>query len=203
MTISETVLPLFIHWLPILLTGMAVFFAFWLLAYFVHQLISKVANRSNPNKAYILNWLGQFAKIALIIVGLIMAAASMGINVSALIASLGFTGVAVGLALKEPLANTLSGAIVLVNPPFHVGDFIKVTDKISTFEGEVFAINMRYTFLMNCGEEMLGEKILIPNIILLTCPIIIREHNKDKKKVEIIAKPSKPTREKHHELNNS
>ena len=114
-----------------------VFLVFWLLAYLTNLLVSRVANKSNANKAYVFSWIGRLTKNTLIIIGLITAAASMGVNISAVVASLGVTGVAVVLAMKEPLGNLLAGAMVLVHPPFHLGDFIKVAG----FEGEVFAIN--------------------------------------------------------------
>ena len=166
MIASEPILPPLSHWLPNLMLGIAVLLVFWLLARLISQVIAKVAKKSHPNKAYVLSWLGQLAKNTLLVIGLIAAASAMGINVSALVASLGLTGVAIGIAMKEPLGNLLAGTLVLVYPPVHLGDFIKVAD----FEGEVFAINLRYTSLKNQGE-----RILIPNMTLLSCPIIIRE----------------------------
>ena len=162
----QSFLPSLPTWLSNLLVGAVVFFLFYLLACFIKLLFLRIVKRSNPSKAYVFAWLAQAAKNILIVIGLIIATAVMGINVTALVTSLGLTGVTIGLVMKDLLANTLAGALVLIYPPFHLGDFIKV----SGVEGKVLTINMRHTALIN-----LGEKILIPNIVLLTQPIVIIE----------------------------
>lgn len=169
MTIFAPTQTIVSHWLPQLIAGITVFLLFYVLAQLSKRLILRLAKNSNPNKAYALGWIGQSAKIIFIAIGLISAAAAMGLDVSALVASLGLTGVAAGFAMKESLTNFVAGTLVLIHPPFHVGDVIKVAG----FEGEVVAVNMRYTFLLNAGET-----ILIPNMTLLASPIIISKPEK-------------------------
>ena len=98
------------------------------------------------------------------VVGLATSLGTLGIDVSAIVASLGLTGFAVGFALKDSISNLLSGVLILIHQPFNVGDSIKV----KTFEGLVTAIDLRYTRL-----ERDGEKILVPNSLLFTNPISI------------------------------
>jgi small-conductance mechanosensitive channel len=105
------------------------------------------------------------ANVGLWIVGLVTALGTVGINVSAIVASLGLTGFAVGFALKDSISNLLSGVLILIYRPFRVGQWISV----KSFEGFVMSIDLRYTSL-----EQGDEKILVPNSLLFTNPISIR-----------------------------
>ena len=98
-------------------------------------------------------------------IGLITTLGTLGIDVSGIVASLGLTGFAVSFALKDSISNLLSGMLILIYRPFKVGASIKV----KTFEGQVTAIDLRYTKL-----ERDGEKILVPNSLLFTNPISIQ-----------------------------
>jgi small-conductance mechanosensitive channel len=100
----------------------------------------------------------------LIAVGLVTALGTLGLDVSAIVASLGLTGFAVSFALKDSISNLLSGMLILIYRPFKVGDTIKV----KSFEGRVSTIDLRYTRL-----ERDGEKILVPYSLLFTNPISI------------------------------
>jgi small-conductance mechanosensitive channel len=94
--------------------------------------------------------------------GIITALGTARVNVSALVASLGLTGFALGFALKDALSNTLAGVLILIYKPFRRGDHI-IT---SGFEGTVEQIDLRYTTL---GSS--GDKILIPNSTMFTNPV--------------------------------
>jgi small-conductance mechanosensitive channel len=103
---------------------------------------------------------------ALVILGVISALGTMGVNVSALVASLGLGGFALGFALRDAIANVLAGVMVLIYRPFGVGDHVTAAGQ----DGTVLEINLRYTVLK--GERMLH---LIPNQMLLTQPIRLKE----------------------------
>src|SRR5439155_2054975 len=100
----------------------------------------------------------------LLIFGAVTALGTMGVEVSALVAGLGLTGFALGLALKDIVSNALSGILVLVYRPFRILDSIKVTD----LEGTVTEINLRYTVL-----EAEGQTHLIPNASLFANPVTV------------------------------
>lgn len=105
------------------------------------------------------------SRIALIILGLITALGTLGINVSALVAGLGLTGFALGFAMKDTISNLLSGILILLYQPFKLGDTIEV----SGFSGKVTTIDLRYTRLS--AEQ---QTILIPNSKLFTDPIRVK-----------------------------
>ena len=151
------------EWMPRIGSALLVLFVFWLLAVVARKVVRKAGAAAGIDSS-VINLLARSAYIVLMVVGLVTALGTLGIDVSAIVASLGLTGFAVGFALKDSISNLLSGVLILIHQPFNVGDSIKV----KTFEGLVTAIDLRYTRL-----EQDGEKILVPNSLLFTNPISI------------------------------
>lgn len=90
-----------------------------------------------------------------IIVGVLVTAQNLGVNITAAIASLSIGGLALGLAAQDTLANLFGAVAVLVDKPFRVGDQIKV----ETNEGTVEAVGLRSTRLRSPE----GYLIAVPN----------------------------------------
>ncbi len=150
-------------WLPKVGGVVVVFLAVWILAKAARRIITRGADRLKLD-THLSSLLARTSSITLIIFGFITALGTLGIDVSALVAGLGLTGFALGFALKDTIANLLSGILILLYRPFEIGDRIK----ISGYEGVVVSIDMRYTELE--GE---GRKILIPNSKSFTDPITV------------------------------
>lgn len=70
------------------------------------------------------NFLGNFFKYLVVIVGVITVIGLFGIPMASLLAVLGAAGLAIGLALQGTLANVASGVMLLILRPFNVGDYI-------------------------------------------------------------------------------
>ena len=143
--------------------GISVLFVFWILAVIFRKLILKIGDKALLNKNVALLF-GRLAYTALIIVGVISAIGTMGVNISALVASLGLGGFALGFALKDALANVLAGVLILIYRPFQVSDTISVAG----FEGKVLSIDLRYTILD--GDK---KTVLIPNSTLFNNPVVL------------------------------
>ena len=79
----------------------------------------------------------------------------VGISTSGLVAFIGSAGIAVGLALKESLANFAGGVIILFIRPFNVGDYIEGADET----GVVDKIGIFYTHMSTVDNK----QVLIPN----------------------------------------
>ncbi len=90
-----------------------------------------------------------------IVVGVLVTAQNLGVNITAAITSLSIGGLAVGLAAQDTLANLFGAVAVLVDKPFRVGDQIKVESN----EGIVEAVGLRSTRLRHTE----GYLIAVPN----------------------------------------
>lgn len=86
-----------------------------------------------------------------------------GIDITPLMASAGIVGIVVGLALKDPLENLISGLLLLTDPPFRVGDVVK----IGNIAGEVKEIGLRNTKIVTFD----GDLIVMPNSSVLKSTI--------------------------------
>lgn len=151
------------NFIPKLAAGLLIFAAFWIGAAIVRALVNKTASHSRIDKQ-IVGLLSRIAGATIIILGAVTALGTMGVNVTGLIAGVGLTGFAFGLAFKDALQNALSGILVLIYRPFRVGDKISV----SGLEGIVNDIDLRYTVLAT--DE---KTILIPNSNMFVNNVII------------------------------
>lgn len=150
-------------WLPKLVAILLIIILFVFLSKFIRHVILKVAKRLSfdPGLAH---FFAQVSRVIVILLGIVTALGTVGINVSALVAGLGLTGFAVGFAFKDTLSNILSGVLILLYRPFIIGDKIKIAD----FEGEVISVDLRYTTL-NAEAGL----ILIPNSKCFTDPVTV------------------------------
>ncbi|NPA86486.1 MAG: mechanosensitive ion channel family protein [Candidatus Diapherotrites archaeon] len=78
-----------------------------------------------------------------------------GVDITPLIASAGLMGIVLGMALKDPLENLISGILLLMDPPFRVGDIVRVGDTV----GEVKEIGLRNTRILTFD----GDLVTMPN----------------------------------------
>jgi small conductance mechanosensitive channel len=150
-----------ILWVPLLLVAALIFLIFWVTARVIRRIIDGAGNIRHLNKD-VLNLFKDAASTLLLVVGLITAFGTMGIDVAGMVAGLGLTGFALGFAFRDVLSNFLAGVLILLYEPFKRGDNISVTDK----KGIVEEINLRYTILKGDTEDYLVPNgTLINNII--------------------------------------
>jgi MscS family membrane protein len=100
----------------------------------------------------------KISKAFVIVVGVVAILQEWGINVSALLASLGLGGLAFALAAKDTAANLFGGLTVLADKSMKVGDWIKIGD----VEGIVEDIGLRTTKIRSFEKSL----ITVPNQVL-------------------------------------
>ena len=76
---------------------------------------------------------------------------NLGINITAVVASLGIGGVAVALAAQSVLGDAFSSFAIFLDKPFQVGDFIIVGDLLGTVE----QVGFKTTRIRSLGGEQL------------------------------------------------
>jgi small conductance mechanosensitive channel len=85
----------------------------------------------------------------------VVTLSQLGVNVSAILAGFGIAGLAVGFAAKDSLGNFISGVTILLDRPFHVGDWVAVGD----IYGQVKELTLRSTRIQTPNREI----VVIPN----------------------------------------
>jgi MscS family membrane protein len=73
-------------------------------------------------------------KAALGLLALIVGLQNFGVNVTGLLAGLGFGGLAFALASQKTLENLFGGVTVIADQPVRVGDFCRFGDRVGTVE---------------------------------------------------------------------
>jgi small-conductance mechanosensitive channel len=84
---------------------------------------------------------------------------NLGLNVTALIASLGIGGIAVALAVQNILGDLFASLSIAIDKPFVIGDFITVDDLMGTVEH----VGLKTSRIRGLG----GEQIIFSNNDLL------------------------------------
>lgn len=92
----------------------------------------------------------------ILVVGFILAASALGIDLTKLAIIGGALGIGIGLGLQNIVNNFFSGLIIMLEKSLKVGDFIELPDGLV---GEVMQINIRST-LVRTNDNV---DILIPN----------------------------------------
>lgn len=114
---------------------------------------------------------------ALLAAVVIAAAGQLGINTSSFLAVVGAAGLAIGLALKDSLANFSSGVMLILFRPFKVGDAVTVAGETGAVE-EITIFNT----VMNTPDN---QRKIIPNGLITNGPITNITAN-DRRRVDMV-----------------
>lgn len=162
--LSFEIAPVLLAWLPHLTMAVFIVALFWAIAATARFLLLKYT-RHPVSRCYLLQLIAKGVYVTLLVIGFITASGSLGINITAMVTSLGLAGFALSFALKDALSNAIAGLMLLLYQPFKIGDTISVS---TLKKGKVVAINLRYTQLAT--EE---HTYLVPNVTLINNTIEI------------------------------
>lgn len=94
-------------------------------------------------------------KIFILIVAILVTCQNLGLDVTAMLASLSIGGLALGLAAQDTIANLFGAVAVFVDKPFRVGDRVK----LDGIDGTVESVGLRSTRIRNLD----GFLVTVPN----------------------------------------
>lgn len=139
---------------------------FYVVSLLVSRLLRKLGERYDAGASEIFRLLSNSQRGLLLLIAIIIAIGKLGFDVSALVAGLGLTGFALGLALKDAISNLIAGVMIVIYKPCEIGDCIE----ISGTKGQIIDINLRYlTISTDSG------KCLIPNSLILNNKLDLHE----------------------------
>jgi len=95
--------------------------------------------------------------------GIVMALNNVGVNVGALLGTLGIGGLAFALAAQDTIKNIFGGITIFTDRPFRIGDRIKM-DRL---EGTVEDIGIRSTRIRTLEKRL----VTIPNYKMVDAPV--------------------------------
>ena len=98
------------------------------------------------------------------LIGIVMALSNVGVNISALLGTLGIGGIAFALAAQDTVKNVFGTFTILTDKPFSIGDTIRV----DSYEGTVVDVGVRSTKIMNYDKRI----ITFPNYKITDTSIV-------------------------------
>ena len=119
-------------------------------------------------------------RLAVIILGFLLAVTALGISMNKLTVILGALSVGIGLGMQNIFNNFVSGVILIFEKPFKIGDFIELADK----KGRVQKIGIRSSTLLT----QQGSEVIIPNGDLLSGRLVNWTHSHSYYRVELSLK---------------
>ena len=152
----DTYIDMLVGFLPNLGLSLAIFLAFYVLGRFLSNLVLRAGKTGKLGRENVYHLLASVAKFGSIIFGVLIALGTVGVDITPLIAGLGLSGLAIGLALKDAVTNLINGILILVYQPFKQGDVVK----IGNAKGTVGEINLRYIQII---DDETGNEFLVPN----------------------------------------
>lgn len=138
----------------------------WWLASVVDRLVTRALNATHRVDPTIVGFLSSLARYTVLVFVGLAVLQRFGIQTTSLIAVLGATSLAVGLALQGTLSNVAAGVMLLLFRPFKVGDSVEVGGQ----SGTVKAITL-FTTELAAGDNV---QVLMPNGRVWGSPIINR-----------------------------
>lgn len=165
----QNLLTAAVSFAPRLLAAILVLVVFWLLFKITRKPLKMMFHKVGMHEALLKLLVDNIYRYTLIIVGIVMAASQLGINVGAALAGLGVAGIAVGFAARDSLANVISGIMIFWDKPFIVGDWITVEG----WFGRVSDITLRTTRIRTPQNAY----VVIPNQKIIDA--FLENHSKE------------------------
>lgn len=126
-------------------------------------MMSKAEETDNKVDDVLIPMFHKLIKLATLVVGVVLIASNMGINVASLLAGIGLVGMALALAAKDTVENIFGSITVLLDKPFEVGDFISV----GGVDGIVEQIGLRSTRI----RTFYCSQVNVPNSTLIKATV--------------------------------
>lgn len=148
---------------PKALAAFLVVAAFWLLARSFRAVLRMIFHRFVDDLT-VESLVKQLTYYAILALGLVVAADTLGFSPQTVVTGLGLTGLALGFALKDIISNFVSGLLILSLRPFEIGDQVVVGGT----EGTVERIELRATRIRTYD----GRVALVPNAEVFTSRLV-------------------------------
>jgi small conductance mechanosensitive channel len=172
----ETMRSGLLSWAPEIAAAVAILVLGFLGAKLLRRIFSKTLTRARVDVTLI-SFLANLLYALLLVLVLLAAVGTLGVNTTSFAAVLAAAGLAVGLALQGSLSNFAAGVMIIVLRPFKVGDVIDVQGSQAIVEGiSIFATNLR---------SRDNKALVVPNSIL-TESTIINYTAKETRRVDLV-----------------
>jgi small-conductance mechanosensitive channel len=138
-----------------LAAGVVLIAALWISAVLERQVLRQAVHDLSLRKVA-----ANAIRATLLLVGVLFALSTAGVDLTALSVLGGALGVGIGFGLQKLASNYVSGFVILFERSLRIGDTVRVDG----FEGQVVDIKTRYTLI----RALNGRESIVPNEKLIT-----------------------------------
>ena len=146
-----------------LLPAMVILVAGILIVRITVKILNKAMGKSKLDKA-VVSLIISVLRVVLLLVVFLIAASSLGIDVSGIVALASVLTLAVSLAVQDALTNLIGGFTLLNTKPFSIGDYVEIAGQ----GGTVQQVGLTYTKLLTADKKTVS----IPNSSVVAAQIV-------------------------------
>lgn len=134
---------------------LVIILVFWFLSAIVSKLIHRALEKRPHVSSLLRTFINKTSRRLILFVGVVVALATVGVNVAAALTLIGGGAFILAFALQDTLGNLANGIMVIFYRPFDVGDAVE----IGGVTGKVDSVSLVSTTILSFDNR----KILIPN----------------------------------------
>ncbi len=151
--------------LPNIVLALVVLVASFFAARFLKKGAQKMLFRATGNQTVVSVISNVIVALFMVLVGfIVLSILNLNDAFTALLGTAGVIGLAVGLAMQDPLINLFSGILMSVRDKYAIGDLVKTND----YFGIIQKIDLRSTIIATPE----GQLVIIPNKDVLQNPLV-------------------------------
>ena len=141
------------------------------LGWYEENIASKTATQLDDK---LIPLLRKALKLVIWVMAILIILPIYGVNISALIATLGVSSLAIALAAQDTIANIIAGFMIMIDSPFRIGDNIKLP---SGEPVKVLDIGIRRSKFLSEDNKAI---IIVPNLELSKSKIVNFTYGQEK-----------------------
>lgn len=153
-----------IDWIIRIVSAAAILAVGIWLAFYVSRKVREKATAHPRIDTTLGAFFSTLVRYAIVIVVLLVVLQQFGVQTTSLVAVLGASALAIGLALQGTLTNVASGIMIALMRPYQIDDYVELNGR----EGKVIDLDLFFTTLLTSD----ARSILIPNGQAASNPIV-------------------------------
>lgn len=138
-------------------------------------LLIKLSQKSKAKKFSVVetntimnNFLSKVVKVILYIIALALISKELGYNINGMVAGLGIGSAILALAVQDTVKSFVSGASILAEKPFVIGDFVSIQQGSGEVMGTVEDITLRNTKIRLLNNAL----AYVPNLNIINSSVL-------------------------------
>lgn len=138
-----------------ILVGIAILSVTFAASAIATRLVSDFGPRSHPGTP-VSGLMKNVVRLIIVIIGVLVLLKSAGVEITPMLAALGVGGLAVALALQDPMSNLFAGLFITVGGQIRIGDYVRM-------EGGPEGVISDFKWHATQLQTMAGNMVIVPN----------------------------------------